>query len=198
MAEKNNAQIRTFAAIEFPSRTKAIVQATTQQFKGIKGRISWVKPQGVHLTLKFLGKISPQQLGRVKAALEVSVDNITPFNLRLTELGIFPDKNHPRVIWWGVNADTHQLLKLRRNIENQLVNCGFPREQHPFIPHLTLGRVREIAQPQQLVKLISKAKLPATDSIAVNQLKLYKSTLTGTGAIYSYLASFPFGKNEFN
>ncbi len=187
-------RLRVFVAIDLPPRVKAAIGSVSQQLAGIKGRIGWVKPQGVHLTLKFLGNVSPRQLERVKQALEASVGNIQPFSLQLTELGVFPNKNRPRVIWWGLTTNSPQLLQLYRSLENPLVKCGFPREKRRFTPHLTLGRVRELAQPQQLTEQMAKVKTPTLAPIAVSQLELMQSTLTGTGAVYKRLASFPFGK----
>ncbi len=186
-------RLRVFVAIDLPPRVKMAVGSVSQQLAGIKGRIAWVKPQGIHLTLKFLGNVSPRQLEQIKQALQVSVGNIQPFSFQLTELGLFPNDRRPRVIWWGLETDSPQLLQLYRSLEKQLAKCGFPHEKRPFTPHLTLGRVRELAQPQQLTRLMAEVKIPTLAPIAVKQLELMQSTLTRTGAIYNHLASFPFG-----
>ncbi len=184
--------VRAFVAIEFPAWVKTAVSSLNQQLARTKGKIAWVKPEGVHLTLKFLGQISLQQLEQVKQALGNSATDVSPFNLEFTGLGVFPNERRPRVIWWGMISDPPQLNKLYQNLEEQLAGCDFPREKRPFAPHLTLGRVRKLDQPQQLIRLMEKAKIPTLPPVAVTGMDLMQSTLTGSGAIYNSVASFSF------
>ncbi|MBI5787760.1 MAG: RNA 2',3'-cyclic phosphodiesterase [Candidatus Schekmanbacteria bacterium] len=184
----DDSPIRCFIALNFPPEVLAAAQELVRQLSCAKGRITWVKPEGVHLTFKFLGNIPASQLEEVKRKLSASAVGISPFTLQFTNLGVFPNQRQPRIIWWGTKCDSPGLAQLYQNIEKSLAQCGFPVETRTFSPHLTLGRIRELHQPKNLIELLSTISIPQLPPIPVRQVDLMQSTLGRDGAVYSRMA----------
>jgi len=182
--------VRTFIAVDLPSKVKAQISEIIGQLRPLGATVGWVRPEGLHLTLKFLGEIPQEQLATVSSAVQAGATTIAPFSFVLAELGGFPDLQRPRVLWIGVPEGHQSLKQLQESIEEQLVGQGFPREQRDFSPHLTIGRVKS---PHGLQPLL--AKLPGvsfrSDPIPVSAVKLMRSQLKPTGAEYSTLEVFP-------
>ena len=186
-------KIRTFIAIELPPDIKAALnRLQTALGAGKDTSVKWVSPNSIHLTLKFLGNIDPEAIPQITSAMEKSVKNAKPFSLQLSAIGAFPNARSPRVVWVGLKGDTEVLSELQKHLERSLDAVGFPPENKPFSPHLTLGRVRNQIRPNQrraLAELLSAAKLKATPIFQINSIDLMKSELTQKGAIYTKLAA---------
>lgn len=190
--------IRAFVAIELPEPVRAVLARLQRSLKESKvASVKWVDPQGIHLTLKFLGNIDAAEVPELSGTLREAVEGIAPFYLELGEPGVFPHIRSPRVVWVGVRGETERLLALHNRVEQALVPHGFAPEKRAFSPHLTLGRVREGAQATELRRLgDSIAALKAeTVSFNVDSVNLMRSQLTREGAIYSCLASFALTDN---
>ena len=108
-----------------------------------------VDPDGVHLTLKFLGNVDSSRVPALTDALDAVGEGAVPFALHLRDVGVFPDRRSPRVLWAGVSGDTEALAALARRVDDACANVGFPREQRPFSPHLTLARLRDRASADE-------------------------------------------------
>ncbi len=185
--------IRAFVAIELPEPVRAVLARLQQSLKESKtASVKWVDPQGIHLTLKFLGNIDASEVPELSRTLCDAVEGIAPFQLELGETGVFPNIRSPRVVWVGVRGETERLLALHNRIEQALVPHGFAPEKRPFSPHLTLGRVREGAQVTELRRLGDSVVALKAESVSfmVDSVNLMRSQLTREGAIYSCLASF--------
>jgi len=186
-------KIRSFIAIKLPQDAivrLAAVQAELRQHTDCP--VQWVAPQGIHLTLKFLGNISTSQIPQITGALEDTVKGITPFSLAINGLGFFPGPARIQVVWIGIKGQTEILAGLQTRLEKTLARLGFPAEKKPFRPHLTLGRVRDRATPaarQNLIEAIAKSRAAPDATFAADALALMQSTLTPAGAIYQQLAS---------
>ena len=185
--------IRAFIAIELPPELKKeLTELETLLKKNSPPVIKWVDPDSIHITLKFLGDTSDAIIDKLSLAMAESVVCISPFELATHQLGSFPSIVRPQVIWVGVNGEMDKLARLRDNIEKNTEALGFKRELRPFSPHLTLGRVRDVARPdevQRIGKLINETAFTAIHNISVNQINLMKSALTPTGAIYTCIGS---------
>ena len=185
--------IRAFIAVELPAELKKELAALETQFKkNSPPVIKWIEPGSIHNTLKFLGDTSDTIIGELMLAMEESVRGVSPFKLDVSQLGAFPDVDRPQVIWAGVTGEMDILVQLRNNLENNTEKLGFKREFRAFSPHLTLGRVRDSARPndiQKIGELINKTKFTALHNISVNQINLMKSVLTPTGAIHTCIGS---------
>jgi 2'-5' RNA ligase len=153
-----------------------------------------VSPEGAHLTLKFLGNISPGMVDKVLAAMAKAAEGIPPFRLRLSGTGAFPSLQNPRVFWVGLDGELGTLARLQERVERAMVGLGFPREERAFSPHITLGRVRDSAPPdvrRRAAQAVREATFNGGYEWEVDTLNLMRSTLTPSGAIYSQLGQIP-------
>ena len=184
-------KIRTFIAIRLPeSVLQAIGRAQkTLQDSGLK--IRWVRKEGIHLTLKFLGDVDRDRVERIQDALEQAITVYSPFTLKGEGLGVFPDLRRPRVIWTGVSGDVKVLLALQGNLESQLKRLGFPKEKRHFNGHLTLGRIKDRLDTSKLRDALEGLRNFQTDSFTVQSVVLFQSDLRPAGAVYSTLAEVP-------
>jgi 2'-5' RNA ligase len=188
-------KVRSFIAIELPSEVKACLADLEQELK--KGRhtfVKWVAPEGIHLTLKFLGHVDSDRLGPVTNAIKEASQGIPPFHLELGAPGAFPNFSRPRVAWVGLQGELDKLIALQKRLDPLLVPLGFPKEDRPFNPHLTLSRVREnssSAERQSFGQLLQRMRFEAGCSFLAESVDLMRSQLTPAGAIYSRLDSVP-------
>lgn len=188
----DNEQIRSFIAIELPGDLKAGLLRLQSEMKSSGYTfVKWVAPEGIHLTLKFLGNVPAGKVAEITKALVKASEGITPFQLATTGLGVFPNLNRPNVFWLGVGGDMEKLTALQKRIDDMLEPKGFPREKRAFTPHLTLARIRETASPQNrrdFGELVSKTNFDSTYKIEVSSINLMRSQLLPGGAVYSRLS----------
>lgn len=180
--------MRLFIALPLPLQVREALAAAQERLRSGHFPVRWTNVEGLHLTLQFLGEsesalVSPLIDGL--SALETS-----SIHLMLGGLGAFPDLQRPRVIWAGVGGDLAALDRLRTAVLTVTTGLGFPADPRPFTPHLTLGRLRNDARPDQVralaLALRAAAPLPALTWEAGRPI-LYQSTLTREGAIYTAL-----------
>ncbi len=186
-------QIRSFIAIELPEAVKSALAGLQSRLKsGGNYSVKWVDPLSMHLTLQFLGNITPDKLKGITEVMEKAAKGISPFYLEVKELGVFPDLKRVRGIWVGLSGDLDKLKELQQHIESNLVPLGFTPENRAFAPHLTLARVRDQAsleERQNLGQLIANTKFESADRFLVNSVNLIKSQLTREGPIYSQISA---------
>ena len=182
--------IRAFIAISIPPAVQNMVENIQDRFKQIRAPIRWVKPSNLHLTLKFLGNITEEQIEGAKKCLKEAGQGVNSFTLKTTETGGFPNLNYPRVLWLGFSDPDGQLYKLVENIELQLQKIGFQRESRKFTPHLTIGRIKSPKGKKIFIRMLHKEKNVSCDDICVTCLKLIKSDLKPSGPEYSVLHTF--------
>ncbi|MFC2049794.1 RNA 2',3'-cyclic phosphodiesterase [Chloroflexota bacterium] len=185
-------QIRSFIAIELSEEVKSGLRRLQADLKLPQHTfVKCVSPDGIHLTLKFLGNISPQKVAEITGVMEQASQGISPFRLQITELGAFPNMRQPRVMWVGIKGELDKLQAWQKRIDDGLVPLGFAKETRPFTPHLTLARVRENCSPgdrRDLGELVMKTPVELDYALPVNSLNLMKSQLLPGGAVYSRLA----------
>jgi 2'-5' RNA ligase len=185
-------QIRSFIAIEMPPEVRKSLFRLQQSLKAGGQQIKWVEPENLHLTLQFLGNIDSAKVGAITSAIEKVAAGIRHFQIEVGGLGVFPDARRVNVIWVGLAGDLEKLDKLQKNIEAELTPLGFPPETRPFTPHLTIGRVRDFARPEErssIGQMIARADYNVKYKIDVADVNLMKSQLTPGGPIYSKLAT---------
>ena len=188
-------EIRTFIAIDLPDDAKHALANFTETLKarGLSN-VRWVKPNGIHLTLKFLGNIPPSIVPQLLTALEAAAKDHHPFTLSLGDFGVFPNPNNPRVLWVGLKGDLAALSHLQSSVEQHCRNLGFDPDRHPFRPHLTLGRVRRtLPQPQRHIVRAAIQDETSVDAPPwpVQEIHLIHSALTPHGAVYRSLGAIP-------
>jgi RNA 2',3'-cyclic 3'-phosphodiesterase len=156
-------------------------------------RVSWVKPETIHLTIKFLGDIPVNQVDPIMNSLRKAVEGINAFSLKVEGLGVFPSQRNPRVVWVGISEGKEALQTLQPGVEKELADLGFPREKKKFNPHLTLGRVRSPEGAAALGDLLASIPHPVLGSSIVKDIRLMKSDLHPTGAVHTELGRIQLG-----
>ena len=192
---RSDGTLRVFIALPIPPLVKSGLEQVVQHLADQVPRgIRWVGLDGIHLTLKFLGNIGPTQVEDITGAMQRASLTSSSFRLHMSGLGTFPNERRPRVIWAGVQGDLQSLGKLQAGIEGEVSGLGFPRENRPFTPHLTLGRVRDQSTSNARLGIgaaVSKYAMGSTEPWLVESVRLVQSNL-GPGVItYSDLASVP-------
>lgn len=186
--------IRTFLAIELPPGIKYLIEGIKEKLMPELKGIRWIKPEGMHLTLKFFGDVSQDDVARISEVIEKNVRDIAPMRLNVGLPGGFPSLKKPRVLWLGTGGDVQRLTVLHAKIEEDLKGCGFPEEKRPFKPHLTLGRTLSrggiISGTENIIAKTGELGRHRFDA---RELILFKSELKPGGAVYTKLVTFPFG-----
>jgi len=179
-------QIRSFIAIPVPSEGIQALEEVVHGFDAEIGRdVRWVKPEGIHLTLKFLGNTPVGMVDKVLIELASVTEKFNPFKLEIFGLGAFPNLRNPRVLWAGVKGDLEQLSKLQASVDDAAGDLGLPKEHRTFSPHLTLGRVRREASDGRLRKIsevIAEGELSAAPTWTANTVNLMRTELGPAGS----------------
>lgn len=188
--------IRAFVAIDLPPRVQADLGRFVQVLQRAGAPVSWVKPDRIHLTLKFLGDVSEERIPAICAALQSVADQAEPFVLQAAGCGAFPTLKQMRVVWVGLRGDEPALRALQGRVEEALEPLGFEPEGRPFRAHLTLGRVRGSQRVRVLQEALLSNQSFSAEAFDVGDLVLYKSVLRPEGAQYTPLcrAAFPGGR----
>lgn len=191
--------MRLFVALEISAAVRdnlaallAAVRAADAAPSGRRAR--WVRPESLHVTLKFIGSVDARKLDEISSALsEICCDEAV--ELRFRGVGFFPDHERPRVFWGGIEGSPN-LPRLVTAIDAQLAKIGTPRETREFAPHLTLAR---FDPPGASDKIRATAREMAGQEFGIlrtGKFHLFESKTLPTGAQYTRLASFAFAKTE--
>ncbi len=186
--------MRLFVALEIPPVVRESLAALLSQLRAISREPHWVRPENLHVTLKFLGQVPDGQVDTIQAALG-NVRSSEPVNLVFRGLGFFPNEKHPRVFWVGIDASPN-LKKLASDIEAAAENCGIPREQRAFSPHLTLARLESLSLPDKLRGAIAENSEKSFGALRTSEFHLIQSKLKPSGAEYTTLARFAFATEK--
>lgn len=187
--------IRAFIAIDMPASIQQQLGEISNRLQALNqtNAIRWVAAKNIHLTLKFLGEVSPSNLEILTKILRAEAQKHTAFDLKVAGLGAFPSLRRPRVIWVGIEAPP-ALLAFQRGVETETVRLGYAAEERPFSPHLTLARVSHSASPQD-VRLIGESLAGVTvgdlGTVHVDHVVLFRSDLRPGGAVYTPLFIAP-------
>ncbi len=175
--------MRCFVAITLSEEVKEEVYRLIETLKGHGGAIRWVKRDSLHLTLKFLGSVQDERVPEIREAIGRAAKGLSPFFLRATGTGVFPDYRRPRVIWVGVERE-RALEDLYGRIEEEFEHLGFERERRGLTPHITIGRVKEPETVRGVLKELRGYKDREFGKIYVDRVVLMKSILRPEGADY--------------
>jgi 2'-5' RNA ligase len=189
-------KIRSFIAIEVPSSLLTQIGQLQEELRRTQADVKWVRPESIHLTLKFLGPVSEEALDKLSLAISPLIASRETFNLRIHGLGCFPSIRNPRVLWVGIDRGVEQISPLREAIERKAVELSFSPELRPFTPHLTIGRVRSSKGKEILAQAIETRKNIEIGAFQAEEVFLIKSKLTPSGAIYTRLKTFPMNANH--
>ena len=187
--------LRAFIAVELPHEIQQAIQKATANFRQTTGSlIRWVPPGNMHLTLKFLGDISPTNMDMLTQMLRVEADSSHCFDIHVSGFGSFPSLRRPRVLYIGIQAPAG-LEALQRGVESASRRLGYESEDRAFSPHLTIGRVKQDATPsdqQKIRQALEHFHIDSLGTARVDSVHLFKSDLKPSGSVYTKLFSAPF------
>ncbi len=180
-------KIRTFIAIKLTPEIISNISRVQEELKRTSAQVKWVKPENIHLTLKFLGYITKEELEKVKLATREALKLLAPFEVRVYGLSAFPKIEYPRVIWVGIDRGEEELRKIASNLEERLMIIGFAKEKRTFSPHLTLGRVKSLKGRERLTEILTGNRVTNLGNMGVTKIALIKSELKPQGPVYTSL-----------
>lgn len=181
--------MRAFIAIDLPEAIRTELGRWQHTFGSVCPDARWTNPEGIHLTLKFLGEISSEQVQLVTTSL-AGLGAMETIPVEVRGFGFFPDARRPRVFWAGVKAPD-ALATMAARVEEAMEKLGFPREHRDYSPHLTLARFKEPRPQPALVTGVEKQPDKSSGSFEASEFYLYESLLSPRGAKYRQVARFP-------
>ncbi len=182
--------IRTFVAANLDPGLRERLARLQERLKETRADVAWVRPENLHLTLKFLGEVEETALGAVADAIRPVAAGHGPFRLAFAGLGAFPQPRTARVVWIGVGDGSEGLAELHARLQATLEPLGFQREGRPFTSHLTLGRVRGPGRREQLAMAVMSMPAEPLGEMVLDRIDLMRSELRPEGARYSVLHTF--------
>lgn len=187
-------KLRTFIAIDLPAEVVNGSQQLVRKLAKVAPGVKWVEPENLHLTLKFLGEVRENETYAVCQAISRAVESIDSFDIQLCGAGAFPKLERPRTLWVGVDDGADQLVALYTAIDDAMADMGFARDPKRFLPHLTLGRVK---QPgpwlEEVSRMVTENAELEIGMASVEEVVLYSSELSSNGPIYS-----PIGRSRLS
>ena len=192
----NQKSLRVFLAVELSLDLRRKVVELQRQLRESLPMVNWVRPESMHLTLKFLGYVDTSMVETVVTAIEPILTRQAPLTLEVQGLGVFPHPRRPRILWVGCTGNIPALINLVSHIEAALEPLGFPPEDKPYFPHLTLARIKH-DQSQVGGVLIHSGLLEQPRNLGtlyVDRITLFRSEVSQSGAEYTALRTVPFNE----
>ena len=180
--------LRAFVAVEIPGDLLKTLEAVQSQIRRCGVRARWVRPESMHLTLKFLGNIPAGQVAGVTEALQSAASRLGAFRLTVAGLGVFPGIRHPRVLWAGLSGAIEALAQLQQELDDRLVGVGFSREERDFHGHLTLGRFSAEVDGARIADVVASYAATIFGGFEVREVVLFQSDLQPQGPVHTALA----------
>lgn len=181
-------QVRAFLAIDLDDDLKPKINKIIRQFKEIDTKIKYVELQNLHLTLKFFGDIDTNGLDVLENAIADVVSEFDSFKIKITGCGAFPNKNHIKVIWVGIDDDA-VIKDLHDRLDKEFARLGFDKDRK-FSTHLTIGRMKSAKNKNKVKEVIEEFENFEIGEMEVSEISLKKSTLTPAGPIYEDISIF--------
>ncbi len=183
--------MRLFVAVDLPPDVRHRLAEIQAELRSRARQVRWVRPEAIHLTLKFLGEVEDSRRAAIEAELRAAIAPHAPFALQAAGIGVFPERGAPRIVWVGLTGDLAAAIGLWEAIEAAMERCGFAREGRLFAPHLTIGRIRDEMRPGDRAAVMAGSAAPAAGGLTVTECVLFRSHLDPGGARYQPLARFP-------
>jgi 2'-5' RNA ligase len=175
--------MRTFIALKIKPE-KQLLTVYSALIKSLElEAVSWVNPENLHLTLRFLGETSIQQVEEIMHSFDELAQRFHPFQFSLKDVGFFKSKNQPRILFFAIE-NCLMLNQLAAEIEERIVALGFSREERFFNPHLTIGRIKFIQNIDGFYSLIKKFSEVKIQQVTVSEIIFYQSILSSEGTTY--------------
>lgn len=191
--------MRLFVALEIPAAVRENLAGLIEELRAAdasssKNKVGWVRPENLHVTLKFIGNVDAGKLDSIRTAL-AEVRSESGVELRFRGLGFFPNEKRPRVLWAGIEA-SRNLAPLANAIDARMEKLGVPHETREFAPHLTLARFDPAEISKKLRAAAQKNSARHFGALHTGEFHLIESKTRPTGAEYTRLSSFAFAKAE--
>ncbi len=183
--------VRTFIAIDLSPDIRRNVSSFQEQLKEAVPSLKWVRPESLHLTLKFLGSVQPSCIPKLLSVLKPIGEKTGKFSLNVQGVGVFPNRQRPRVFWAGVSGQTPSLQRLVSEVSMALNSLGFPPDEKAYHPHLTLARIKREHDIVGLA-LLEKGVLESDHylgRLTVDRFTLFQSDLNPSGSCYMPLGA---------
>jgi len=181
--------MRTFIALPLPEKIKDYLCGLQDRLKKTGADVKWVNPKNIHLTLKFLGEINPEQTKELEVFFEKIAAGVSAYTISIGGIGAFPKIQSPRTIWVGIEKGKEETRDLASRLEEKVSTIGIPKEERPYSCHLTIGRTKSSLNRSKLIQGLNDLLKDPISSLEfpVNRIILFKSTLTPGGPIYEVL-----------
>ncbi|AKU92140.1 RNA 2',3'-cyclic phosphodiesterase [Vulgatibacter incomptus] len=185
--------MRLFVAVDPDDEIRAGIRREVERLRGLSPDSKWVRPEGMHLTLAFLGEIDEPVVPDLEEVVVRVAARHPPITLEGTGGGAFGSAKRPKVLWGGLSGEVGALAALKGDLEQALVPFGYSPETRPFVPHLTLARSRNHYGDHSLAACVSPLEEWELGRFQVGELILYQSVLSPEGAQYTALRRAPLG-----
>jgi len=179
--------IRSFIAISIPEEIKQKLAELQARLKKADAMVKWTRAQGIHITLRFLGNVSVEEIKEAGEAISQVARQFSPFLVEANGFGTFPERGRPRVIWVGLNQGVSQLKAIFEELDKELINRGLGKADRAFSPHLTLGRIKTGKNLNKLLEYLKAEPEKAYGIFEAKSICLFRSQLRPEGAIYTLL-----------
>jgi len=191
--QSNHRSLRVFLAVELSRNLCEKVAELQQELRVTLPTINWVRPESIHLTLKFLGYVAPAMVEQLLTAIEPIRKSQTSIMLEIQDLGVFPHIRCPRILWIGCTGDLPSLLNLVSQIEGAMEPLGFPLEEKAYHPHLTLARIKhDNSKVGSVLAHLGLLEQPRNlGPLLIDRITLFRSDLSPNGAEYTSLWTVP-------
>ena len=182
--------MRLFIACPIPDSLKKSIEKIESLFKESEADVKWIKPENLHITLKFLGKVDKERLNDVIEKTRNAINGVSSIYANVESLGVFPNWRKPRVVWIGIEQGKEELKRLSNNVDEKLSLVGFEKEKREFAAHLTIGRVRSNKNIKKLIDVLQKKSKETFGEIFIDHIVLMESKLSSQGASYACIEKF--------
>jgi len=186
--------MRLFVALAIPTEVREKIAALIRELRGADTNPKWINPDNLHVTLKFIGEVTPEKAVEIGDAL-ATVQTQQSVVVEFREIGFFPDARRPSVAWVGIHS-AQVLSDLAGEVNRALVPLGISREEKPFVPHLTIARFKETGLSPHLRTEIEKQRSREFGALATGEFHLIESKRKAAGAEYTTLRSFRFAPEQ--
>ena len=184
--------MRAFVAVELPPAARAALAELQRDLANARADVTWVEEANLHVTMRFLGEITQEQRQAIERLLRDLAGRTKAMTLSLSSLGAFPSPASPRVIWVGIGQGHEELSHLAAPLEDALAALHLPAEEHAFVAHVTLGRVRSPKNRAPLAQRLKELMWTPPAPFSATHLTLFQSALSNSGPTYTVLATMPF------
>lgn len=184
--------MRTFVAVELEKNLiETIDNFIFKTYREIdSNKISWVKKENLHVTLKFLGEINEKQVEVVKNVLSNIAKKTKSFVITVDGIGVFPKITSPRVIWLGIKDGEKELNTLANTVEEELYKYGFEKEKKNFVAHLTIARIKKVNRLNDIINYVEKHKNIFFGNSKISHITFFESVLKPEGPEYKVIDKF--------